>query len=87
MCAGYGKDAFFASSFLKYLFMFVCVTFACGYHWEPEEAIGALEAGVAAVAWVLGTELALSVRAARVLTPAGRELLCSFRAELSVDVC
>lgn len=65
--------------------MFVCVIFACGYHWKPEEAIGALEAGV--VAWVPGTELAVSVRAARVLTPAGRELLCSPKAELSDDVC
>lgn len=84
---GMGKMLSFLLPFLKYLFMFVCVTFACGYHWEPEEAIGALEAGVAVVAWVLGTELALSVRADRILTPAGSELLCSFRAELSVDVC
>lgn len=67
--------------------MFVCVTFACGYHWKLEEAIGALEAGVRVVAWVLGTELAVSVRAACVLTPAGRELLCSPRAEVSDDVC
>lgn len=44
--------------------MFVCVTFACGYHWKPEETVGALEAGVRVVAWVLGTELAVSVRAA-----------------------
>lgn len=67
--------------------MFVCVTFACGYHWKPEEATGALEAGVRVVAWVLGTELAVSVRAARVLTLAGRELLCSPRVELSDDMC
>lgn len=39
------------------------------------------------MAWVLGTELAVSVRAACVLTPAGRERLCSLRAELSDDVC
>lgn len=67
--------------------MFVCVTFACGYHWKLEEAIGALEAGVTVVAWVLGTKLAVSVRAARVLTPAGRELLCRPRAQLFDDVC
>ena len=81
-----GKMLSFLPCF-KYSFMFVCVTFACGYRWKPEEATGALETGVRVVAWVLGTELAVSVRAACVLTPAGRELLCSPRAEVSDDVC
>lgn len=56
-------------------------------HWKLEEATGALEAGVTVVAWVLGTKLVVSVRAAHVLTPAGRELLCSPRAQLFDDVC